>query len=61
MIILKTAKWWSQRTPSQEMLIFSHLKLCLAIAIHNFKWLKISLTCKIKVEMYMIITDVRHI
>ena len=34
---------------------------CLATAIHNFKWLKISLIFKIYVEMYMIITDLRHI
>ena len=40
---------------SQEIQIFSHLNLCLATAIHNFKWLKISLICKIEVEM--IITD----
>ena len=29
--------------------IFSHFKLCLATAIHNFKWLKIRVICEIQV------------
>ena len=27
--------------PNYSILIFTHLKLCLADAIHNFKWVKI--------------------
>ena len=32
--------------------IFSHLKLCLATAIHNFKWLKMYAICGIEVQTY---------
>ena len=34
--LIYVGTWISQITQ-----IFSHLKLCLATAIHNFKWLKI--------------------
>ena len=32
--------------------IFSRLKLCLATAIHNFKWLKICVICEIYIPTY---------
>ena len=32
---------------STELFNYSHLKLCLATAIHNFKWLKNYLICEI--------------
>ena len=35
------------RPLSWEIKIFSHVKLCLATAIHNFKWLKIRVICNI--------------
>ena len=35
------------RALSQEIWNSRHLNLCLATAIHNFKWPKISLICKI--------------
>ena len=35
------------RALSKEIQILSHLKLCLATAIHNFKWLKICVICEI--------------
>ena len=34
--LIYVGSWISQITP-----IFSHLKLCVAVARHNFKWLKI--------------------
>ena len=33
-------------------LIFTHLKLCLATAIHNFKWVKISHICLILDQIF---------
>ena len=39
----------SWNTELHSICIFSHLKLCLAIAIHNFKWLEITQICEIKV------------
>ena len=40
MILLMTFEE-TPRALSYSIDIFSHLKLCLATAIHNFKWLKI--------------------
>ena len=34
---------------------FSHLKLCLADAIHNFKWVKIIKIYKIEVNCFQIL------
>ena len=33
---------WPLKPPSYFILIFTHLKLCLAIATHNFKWVEIA-------------------
>ena len=33
-------------------LIFNHLKLCLATATHNFKWMKITDICLIWVQIF---------
>ena len=35
------------RTLKYLIQIFSHLRLCLATAIHNFKWLKSYVICEI--------------
>ena len=35
--ICETLHFWAMKLKS-----FSHLKVCLATAIHNFKWLKIT-------------------
>ena len=38
---------------SYSILILSHLKPCLAIAIHSFKWLKLYVNCKNLVPKYI--------
>ena len=44
--------WWIAETPGViytpmlPLWIFTHLKLCLADAIHNFKWVKILVSVK---------------
>ena len=43
------------------MQFFSHLKLCLATAIHNFKWLKITCIYEIKVTIYISVLSFEHI
>ena len=40
--------------------IFSHLKLCLATATHNFKWLKITHICLICAQKYLQILMFKH-
>ena len=35
-----------------DILIFTHLKLCLATAIHNFKWVKITHICLIRDQTF---------
>ena len=44
---------------SQFILIFRPLKLCLATATHNFKWLKISHICSIEHKYFQILMH-RH-
>ena len=38
------AAWFTLQPPKYT--IFTHLKLCLADAIHNFKWVKIIQICQ---------------
>ena len=42
-----TAHEVTLRALSHEILIFSHLKLCFATAIHNFKRLKMCVICQV--------------
>ena len=39
--------WLTLRALSYSIYIFGHLKLCLATATHNFKWLKMYVICEI--------------
>ena len=41
LLILKYFSVLRVKTPTYLIEIFTHLKLCLADAIHNFKWVKI--------------------
>ena len=44
---------------SYSIWIFSHLKLCLATAIHNFKWLKIYVICEIYAPTYISVSRLK--
>ena len=47
-VVLKEQGIFSELTLRElRNLIFSHLKLCLATATQNFKWLKIYVICEI--------------
>ena len=43
------------------MWIFTHLKLCLADAIHNFKWVKIIQIWQNRGQLFLNIADWCHI
>ena len=41
------------RSRNYSILIFCHLKLCVATAIHNFKWQKIARICELLVKAFL--------
>ena len=45
------------RALSFKINIFSHLKLCFATAIHNFKWQKMYVDLKKSVATFLNVTD----
>ena len=49
------------RALSCSIWIFSHLKLRLATAVHNFKWLKFTWVCEIEVPTHITDTDFQNI
>ena len=57
-------RFTNPRSLSYSIWIFSHLQLCIAVARHNFKWLKIYVICEIEVPIYRglsVFQDWRHI
>ena len=48
------------RALSCSIWIFSHLKLRLATAVHNFKWLKFTWVCEIEVPTHITDTDLQN-
>ena len=49
------------KPPNYSIWIFTHLKLCLADAIHNFKWVKIIQIWQYGGQLFSNIADWCHI
>ena len=55
LIIIKPVDFLTLSPPNYPIWIFTHLKLCLADAIHNFKWVKIIQIWKMEVNSFQIL------
>ena len=53
--------WLRAFDPLTTIYIFPHLKLCLADAIHNFKWVKISQIWQMEGKDFQIFCGWRHV